>query len=326
MFNRAVDFVRTNIPDSIKEKATPYVEKATPYYNQAQDKATEYYNQAQSMRTKFVDDATTRVTSLKEQSTNYVNGAAERLDDVLIDNGANKISSKYFGREVVHFHFKEALAKLAERRQQQQEQQEQENNKDNKKTEEEEQKQQTTSSSSIKDRAASSIANMFNNMKSTSTSIVNTVTEKISTNKARLTKNIPTNVQESRQLAVRSVAGAVNFALSSGKYVLEHDLTKKYVPANVTSLAQASINTATPYVEKSVGITRDLDTKYFHGLAFSFVNDVQTQMSSVPEQQQQQKQEETSNTTVDPAAASTATPSAEAQQQQQQEELDQDNF
>lgn len=323
MFNRAVDFVRTNIPDSIKEKATPYVEKATPYYNQAQDKATEYYNQAQSMRTKFVDDATTRVTSLKEQSTNYVNGAAERLDDVLIDNGANKISSKYFGREVVHFHFKEALAKLAERRQQQQ--QEQENNKDNKKTEEEEQqKQQSSSSSSIKDRAASSIANMFNNMKSTSTSIVNTVTDKISTNKARLTKNIPTNVQESRQLAVRSVAGAFNFALSSGKYVLEHDLTKKYVPANVTSLAQASINTATPYVEKSVGITRDLDTKYFHGLAFSFVNDVQTQMSVAPEQQQQKQEQETSNT-VDPAASSTTTPSAEAQQQQE-EELDQDNF
>jgi hypothetical protein len=53
MFSRAVTFVRASIPESLAEKAQPFVEQAQGYANT-------YIERAQSMKTKIHDYAVNR--------------------------------------------------------------------------------------------------------------------------------------------------------------------------------------------------------------------------------------------------------------------------
>lgn len=328
MFNRAVNFVRSNIPDSIAEKAQPYV-------TQAQDYANSYIEQAQTMGTKIHDYAVNKGSSLKEQSTTYVNNTVQRLDTVLIDEGANKLSNRFLGRELVHFHFKEALEKLQQKNKNSSAEAN-EKPKDNKETEKNQ--EQVEAIKEEKQNAATSIANMFTSMTAQVSDKVtqvkesiknrkNAVTERISSVATNSSKVIPKSYEESRQLAVTAVAGAFTFALKSGQYLLTTGA--KYVPetvaTRVVSLKDSTVTFATPYLETVNTRAKEIDSKFLKGFTYKFVGDVSKEMypnttenkevvveaeEEMQQQQEQEQQQQNEEEFVD-AVATAAAPNAD---------------
>ena len=281
MFNRAVTFVRSNIPDSVAEKAKPYVDQAQGY-------ATTYIDRAQSMGTKIHDYAVNKSTSLKETSTTYVNSTAERLDSVLIDQGANKLSTRFLGREVVHFHFKEALEKLQKKN---------DNNKDNKEQQEAKSEGDAAAATFTKEdkkQAANSIANLFTTITTQVSAKVTEAKESIKARKESVTSRVPKSYDETRQLAVTAVAGAFAFALKSSQYVLVTG--SKYVPEKVAnravSLNDSAVTIATPYLETANTHAKNLDSKFLNGFTYKFVGDVSKELSPAPAPAAQQEQEQ----------------------------------